>query len=130
MNLSFEWKITNVIKKAQVNGLDNVLVRVVYEYKGTDADSGMTYTMLGGLDLGAPSGDNFTAITDLTQEQVISWMEVHPDVPKLQRNIEGAIKSAIDRSDETLAEEITWLETNQPIDPATEEDPVDQPIAE
>lgn len=121
MNVSYEWKITNVIKKAQVNGLDNVLVRVVYEYKGTDADSGMTYTMLGGLDLGAPSGENFTAITDLTQEQVISWMEVHPDVPKLQRNIEGAIRSAIDRSDETLAEEITWLETNQPIDPPTEE---------
>jgi hypothetical protein len=89
----------------------------------------MTYTMLGGLDLGAPTSENFTAITDLTQEQVISWMEVHPDVPKLQRNIEGAIRSAIDRADETLAGEITWLEANQvAIEPEPTVDTPEEPV--
>ena len=109
MNLSFEWRIVNIIKKENLDGLQNVILRIVYEYKGTDADSGETYTMLGGLDLDPPSNENFTAITDLTQEQVLGWMDAHPNVPKMQKNIEGCIQSQIDRADIVDADEISWL---------------------
>ena len=109
MNLSFEWRIVNIIKKENLDGLQNVILRIVYEYKGTDADSGETYTMLGGLDLDPPSSENFTAITDLTQEQVLGWMDAHPNVPKMKQNIEGCIQSQIDRKDIVDATEISWL---------------------
>lgn len=109
MNLSFEWRIVNIIKKENLDGLQNVILRIVYEYKGTDADSLESYTMLGGLDLDPPSSENFTAITDLTQEQVLGWMDAHPNVPKMQKNIEGCIQSQIDRKDIVDATEISWL---------------------
>jgi hypothetical protein len=112
MNLSFEWKITNVIKKESLNDLQDVIMRIVFEYKGTDADSGESYTMLGGLDLNPPSSENFTAITELTKEQVLSWLDSHPDVPKLQKNIEGCIQSQINMNDIKQATEISWIETN------------------
>jgi hypothetical protein len=112
MNLSFEWKITNVIKKENLNDLQDVIMRIVFEYKGTDADSGESYTMLGGLDLNPPSSENFTAITELTKEQVLSWLDSHPDVPKLQKNIEGCIQSQINMNDIKQATEISWIETN------------------
>lgn len=112
MNLSFEWRIVNVIKKENLDGLQNVILRIVYEYKGTDADSGETYTILGGLDLGAPSSDNFTPINELTQEQVLGWMDAHPSVPTMKKAIEASIQSQIDRRDIVDATEISWLPKN------------------
>lgn len=125
MNLSFEWRIVNIIKKENLDGLQNVILRIVYEYKGTDADSGESYTMLGGLDLGAPSGDNFTPINELTQEQVLGWMDAHPNVPTMKKAIEASIQSQIDRKDIVDATEISWLDNNpkanNPTDPTQPE---------
>ena len=122
MNLSFEWKIVNIIKKENLDGLQNVILRIVYEYKGTDADSGETYTMLGGLDLDPPSSENFTVITDLTQEQVLGWMDAHPSVPTIKKAIEASIQSQIDRKDIVDATEISWLPKGTvAVEPVTEE---------
>lgn len=125
MNLSFEWRIVNIIKKENLDGLQNVILRIVYEYKGTDADSGETYTMLGGLDLDPPSSENFTAITDLTKEQVIGWMDAHHNVPTIKKAIEASIQSQIDRKDIVDATEISWLDKNStstnPTDPTQPE---------
>lgn len=125
MNLSFEWRIVNIIKKENLDGLQNVILRIVYEYKGTDADSGETYTMLGGLDLDPPSSENFTDITDLTQEQVLSWMDAHSEVPKMQQNIEGCIQSQINRKDIVDATEISWL-TNKTVASEPEPNPEEE----
>ena len=112
MNVSFEWRIVNVIKKENLDGLQNVILRVVYEYRGTDIDSGETYTMLGGLDLGAPNSNNFTPINEITQEQVLSWLDAHPSVPTMKQAIEASIKHQIDRKDVVSATEISWLDNN------------------
>jgi len=128
MNLSFEWKITNIIKKENLDGLQNVILRIVYEYKGTDADSGESYTMLGGLDLDPPSSDNFTAITDLTKEQVIGWMDAHPNVPNIKKAIESTIQITLDRKDEGTATEISWLEVNDSVGVPPTEEPAESEV--
>lgn len=111
MNVTYEWKIMNAIKKPSLNGMDNVITRIVYEYKGTDSESGYSFTKLGGLDLAAPSGDTFTAITDLTQEQVEGWLNEHPEIPKMQKEVEMNIQYQIDK-DEEDATEIEWIDNN------------------
>jgi hypothetical protein len=122
MNISFEWKIVNIIRKQNLNGLQNVILRIVYEYKGTDVDSGESYTTLGGLDLDPPSSENFTDITELTKEQVVSWMDAHPNVPNMKKAIESTIQITLDKKDEGTATEISWLEVNDSINtPTTEE---------
>lgn len=109
MNINYEWKIVNVIKKQQVENMSNVIIRVVYEYKGTDQDSGQSYTMLGGLDLDPPTSTNFTQIKNITKDQMISWLDSHRDILKIRKNIESCIQSQINNSDVSNASEISWL---------------------
>lgn len=110
MNINYEWKIVNVIKNQELKGLKNVIIRVVFEYRGTDTDTGVSEVYMGGINLQPPTSENFTDISEVTKEQVISWLESTAIFPRIKKQVELWIKKSIEKSGEVKAEEITWID--------------------
>ena len=120
MNITYSWKITALKKAPSLDGLSNVITHVRFDYTGTDADSGESHTFHGACPIGAPSADNFSEITTLTEEQVIEWAKANHPTDHMNEVIEKAISDKITPKNEDVTE-IDWLQTEEPADPATEE---------
>lgn len=76
MALTYTWKITNLKKMDEVEGLPNVVVHARWTRTGVDED-GNEGVFQGATPLRLPeSGSgNFTDFDDLTEEQVIEWIQ-------------------------------------------------------
>ena len=71
----------NIIKircKTDVENLDNVAHRVYYEYVVTD-ENGESASIMDAVILSDPDPDNFIAFEDLTEAQVVGWMDLNED---------------------------------------------------
>jgi len=87
----FSWTISQLDTAPQSEGLIDVVKTVHYRYKGIDGDyQAETY---GTYSCGEPSQSDFTAYPDLTEANVIGWLEVGLDVDAMQTNIETQIEN-------------------------------------
>ena len=76
MAVSYSWKITQMTKKT-VGDIDNVVLHVRWELKGTESTTGTSGTFAGAtpLDFDPSSNDEFVAYGDLTEEIVLGWIK-------------------------------------------------------
>lgn len=110
MNISYEWKITALKQAPTLDGLSNVITHVNFEYKGTDADSGKSALFNGACPIGAPDSENFTAIGDLTEANVIAWAKANHPTEHMNSIIEKDISKQITPTNvEVTSEQISWL---------------------
>lgn len=116
MNITYSWKITALKKAPSLDGLSNVITHVRFDYTGTDADSGESHTFHGACPIGAPSADNFSEITTLTEEQVIEWAKANHPTDHMNEVIEKVISDKITPKNEDVTE-IDWLQTEEPAEP-------------
>jgi len=87
----FSWTISQLDTAPQDGNLNDVVKTVHYRYKGIDGDyQAETY---GTYSCGEPSQSDFTAYPDLTEADVIGWLEVGLDVDAMQTNIETQIEN-------------------------------------
>lgn len=70
--------------------LDRVVTVVHWTYKGVDED-GITGFMYGAQAVGEPNPDAFTPYPQISEEQVIGWMESVIDIEAIQENITNQI---------------------------------------
>lgn len=70
--------------------LDKVVTVVHWRYEGLDED-GITAETYGTQAVGEPNPDAFTAYPEISEEQVIGWMESVMDVEEMQANIANQI---------------------------------------
>lgn len=71
--------------------LDKVVTTVHWRYSGTDED-GISYEIYGAQYVPTPNPEAFTPYPDLSEEQVIGWMEETMDVESMQKNIAEQIE--------------------------------------
>ena len=91
MAITYNWTISQLDTAPQSEGLIDVVKTVHYRYKGIDGDyQAETY---GTFACGEPSQSDFTAYPDLTEADVIGWLEVGLDVDAMQTNIETQIEN-------------------------------------
>lgn len=75
MALEYTWKITS-LKKATNSSITNAIVRVEWDYKGTDEDGdfgvfhGVTDFDVNGIDM-----ETFLPFENLTEEIVLGWVK-------------------------------------------------------
>lgn len=75
MSLTYEWSLTS-IKKADASGLSGIIVQTHWTCKGTDADGDDgTFSGATPFDPAQVDPDNFTAYEDLTEAQVLGWIQ-------------------------------------------------------
>ena len=77
MAVNYVWKITAMKKAPSLDGLSDVITHINFEYKGVDGDH--TASFWGACPVPSPDAENFTALADLTEAEVIEWAkENHP----------------------------------------------------
>lgn len=69
-----------------LDGLTDVVTRVRYNYFGVDQESGVSSLFIGATPVPAPTA-GFTPFQDLTENEVISWLEVFADTTHMQERI-------------------------------------------
>lgn len=78
----------------QKNDLSNVVFLIHWRYNAQD-ENGNESNQWGVTNLSDPDPDNFTAVEDLTQEKIASWIEVNVDLPALQSILDDKIQEKI-----------------------------------
>ena len=71
--------------------LDKVVTTVHWRYEGADKD-GITAETYGAQAVGDPNPDAFTAYPEISEEQVIGWMESVIDMEAMNENIATQIE--------------------------------------
>lgn len=111
MEITYAWKITALKKAPSLNGLSDVITHIRFDYTGTDAESGESHTFHGACPVGAPNPDNFSAITALTEADVIEWAKANHPTGHMNEVIEREISKKITPT----SEEVTELDWLQPV---------------
>ena len=92
MAAQYKWLIPN--KGLDIvpseNGLTDVVKIVYWMYQVIDGN--YSATIYGSMACATPSETDFTAYPDLTEDQVISWLEAGLDVDALKANLDQQIE--------------------------------------
>ena len=88
--ITYEWNFPAFDCKVDEN-LDKVVTTVHWRYSGTDED-GISSEVYGAQAVGEPNPDAFTPYPDLSEEQVIGWMESVIDIETMNKNIADQIQ--------------------------------------
>lgn len=122
---TYTWKINAVDCYTTKDGLEKVAYNVHWSYFATNGEH--TASMIGVQSIGEPNPDNFVAFEDLTEEQVVSWIEAAMDVEQMKANLDKQIEDLV-------APKVVTLQLNRPVvQPAEEqasENVADDPAVE
>ena len=88
--ISYNWVVSS-LETAPVDGELNDVVKIVHwRYQAVDGDyQAETYSTYA---CGEPSPNDFTAYPDLTEADVISWLENGLDIPAMQQSLATQIE--------------------------------------
>lgn len=89
--ITYKWTFSAFDCKVDENGLQDVVTTVHWRYSGTDED-GISAGTYGAQAVGEPNPDAFTSYPDLSEEQVIGWMESVIDMAEMNSNIAKQIE--------------------------------------
>lgn len=92
--ITYKWNFPAFDCIVQEDGMQDVVTTVHWIYIGTNKN-GITASVYGAQAVGTPTPDAFIPYPDLSEEQVIEWMEETMDVEVLQANIAAQIELII-----------------------------------
>lgn len=95
MTNTFEWIVTQMTTKPSEDGLTDVVILVNFfrNLLQIDDDGKEWFAQsLGNYECPTPSSTDFTPYPDLTEDQVIGWLEAGLDVPSIDRYLEANIE--------------------------------------
>lgn len=115
MAIQYKWIISAMDTAPQDGELLDVVKTVHWRYAGTDGD--IYADTYGAMACATPSETDFTAYPDLTEDQVISWLEAGLDVEALQANVAGKIADI--KNPPVVNLPLPWAEPT-PSEPVTE----------
>ena len=116
MAITYEWKITALKKAPSLDGLSDVVTHVNFEYTGTD-DDGNKGVFNGACPIGDPDKDNFTALADLKEADVIEWAKANHPVDHMNEVIDNQISDIT--TPKNVEADMPWAPAESP--PAEEE---------
>lgn len=102
--ITYKWTISAFDCKAILEDLTDVVYNVHWRYEATKND--IVVSTYGVLTLENPNKDNFIALNDLKENDVIVWLESKLDVNELNKNLENEIN---------LIEKPTEVKINNPF---------------
>ena len=89
MAITYTWKITAMKKAPSMDGLSDVITGLNFDYTGKKGD--LEGTFHGACPVGAPDSENFTALADLKEADVIEWAKENHPVEHMNEVIEKQI---------------------------------------
>ena len=112
-----QWVIAALDCKPSVDTLTDVVSVIHWRKKATEVVDDKTYTAdtYGACAVGAPDAENFTAFADLTEEEVIAWLEATLDVEAIDNALDAQIDTQ--KNPPIVTKKAPWIteETPAPI---------------
>ena len=99
--ITYKWIFSAFDCKVSEDGMQDVITTVHWRYNGTNED-GISAEIYGAQAVGTPTPDAFIPYPELSEEQVIGWMEETMDVEAMQLNIANQIEAIINPVNVTL----------------------------
>jgi hypothetical protein len=90
MAKQYQWVISQLDTAPSEDALTDVVKIVHWRYQATDAD--YSADIYGAMACATPSDTDFTVYDDLTQDQVIAWLEASLDVDAFKENLDQQIE--------------------------------------
>ena len=92
--ITYKWIFSAFDCKVSEEGMQDVVTTVHWRYNGTNED-GISAEVYGAQSVGTPTPDAFTPYPELSEEQVIGWMESAIDMEAMNANIDSRIEAII-----------------------------------
>ena len=116
MAITYTWKITALKKAPTMDGLSDVITGINFDYigvkgSGNNKKEGVFH---GACPVGPADSENFIALADLKEEDVIEWAKANHPVEHMQEVIAKQIADQeVPKNEEVSSEEVSWL----PVEP-------------
>ena len=99
---TYTWSINQLEVKLHEDNLENVVYNVHYRYLAQDeSDEKIAVSMMGIFNIQYKEGEPFTPFEDLTESQVLEWLENGLNVSEMQDSLNKEIefiKNPVDKS--------------------------------
>jgi hypothetical protein len=86
--MTYKWVISDLVAKIQEGELSNIIETVHWRYQATDGEH--TADVYGSAGLEAPD-DNFKPFEEVTEADVIAWLEAKLDVEAMQEGLSNQL---------------------------------------
>lgn len=102
--MTTNWVISAMDCKVQEGDMSDVVITVHWRFQGNETSNGKNYfaESYGATTVGTPNPQSFTPFDQLTQEQVVAWLEQELDVVKMTSVLQENINLQINPVDVTL----------------------------
>jgi len=109
---NFEWVISQLNCAVESEGLPDVINMIHWRYNATQVDEGKTWfaETYGATSVAQPNPQNFIPYADVTEAEVIGWLEAILPVDAMQAGLEANINLQINPVEVTLP--LPWATTN------------------
>jgi hypothetical protein len=87
--MTYSWIISDLVAKIQDGELSNVIETVHYRYQATDGEH--TADVYGSVGLEAPDAESFKPFEEVTEADVIAWLESKLDVEAMQEGLSNQL---------------------------------------
>jgi hypothetical protein len=101
---NFQWVISQLNCAVESEGLPNVINMIHWRYNATQADGDKTWfaETYGATSVAQPNPQNFVPYEDVTEDEVIGWLEAVLPVEAMQSSLEANINLQINPTEITL----------------------------
>ena len=117
MTITYTFKVNKIEVAPTLGELSNVVTRVRYDYKGVD-ENGVEGVFAGVTPMPAPESTDFKQLNELTEEDVINWLEVHADKPHMHERIAEQIRGQIEPTHVDVP--LPWAPVEEVVEPKLE----------
>ena len=135
MKTNFQWVISQLNCAVESEGLPNVINIIHWRYNASQVDGDKTYFSgtYGASSVAQPNPQNFTPYADVTEQEVINWLEEILPVEDMQLSLENNIALQINPVEVILP--LPWDSVIEPIvepivEVAAQVEPIIEPKAE
>jgi hypothetical protein len=107
--MEYKWVISAMNCAVESEGLPNVINTIHWRYNATKVEGDKTYfaETYGAVNVSQPNPQNFTPYADVTEEEVINWLEQILPVKDMHSSLEANINLQINPVEVTLP--LPWI---------------------
>jgi hypothetical protein len=91
MALEYKWTINNIKCYSNYNGLNNIVKNVAWTFTCTDIDTNKTASVNSNSEFSNPETENFIQYSDLTINNIISWIKTQFSVDNLKQELQNEL---------------------------------------
>ena len=94
MAINYTFSDLKVEIAPSLDGLSDVITRVRYNYNGVD-ENGYSGSFSGATPMPQPATGSFTPFNEVTEPEVVAWLEAVADKPHMQLQIQKQINNQV-----------------------------------